>query len=623
MTVFKNYDGEIINLPIHTHKVKDTVGQRLIGSAAYPDNINDFVYINYTSGQMSGGYNEELLGSRNIKVFYLNELFSTSYGELSIELGSSIDINSKYILYLESINDENVLSFVNINNIKFSTIYPYNYTDDVQFTIRKINNIGEFGANPNLYEISFSGSNSPRCIYLPLNISPAGTLMTTNFLKASFRKIEYTTMGESVAYVTTTDDGFMNTIDKVELDNLYKQSFSMLDNLKKVLFVNESTKIINLIDGANFNKALKSIGSNATSVVFTKTAIPTNKINSAVMISNENNENKAYMYLDNTTVYVAPERTNDILIAPLICSGMFMGLSKLVSIDFTNFIATGLAAMSNMFSGCTKLTTLTNISGFNTSRVTDMYGVFDGCSSLTSLNLSSWNVSSVTTTQNMFNGCTNLSSIQISRWDFNKLINTTSMFNGCTKLSFNMIILYPLVTQYANMFTNCSTVSPAKFILGYSGTSLKQLATNMVATKSVTSNVLLPAIFVATVTNARWDAWAGGASYSITSGMSIGITGDVGTLTYTWNVYKVYIDYNNGVIKTTKVLATKTNNTVTIAEYKSIGLEYVNSDTWSQVGYDGHDTLAGYVTIKNVTSAGTETQTIYVGDTFAKKYLPA
>ena len=104
--------------------------------------------------------------------------------------------------------------------------------------------------------------------------------------------------------------------------------------------------------------------------------------------------------------------------------------------------------------------------------------------------------------------------------------------------------------------------------------------------------------------------------------MTINLTGDIGTVKYTWNVYKVYMDYNAGQVKTTKSFATKTNNTISIAEYTSIGLDAVNMDMWAQVGYTDHNTLAGYVTITNTTSKGSETQTIYVGDTFAKQYLP-
>ena len=57
--------------------------------------------------------------------------------------------------------------------------------------------------------------------------------------------------------------------------------------------------------------------------------------------------------------------------------------------------------MDYMFSRMSNLTTL-NLSNFNTSNVTNMYGMFYGMSSLTSLDLSNFNTSKVTSMGNMF-----------------------------------------------------------------------------------------------------------------------------------------------------------------------------------------------------------------------------
>lgn len=491
MPIFKDYNGNNIDFPLHTHNVSDTVGQRLVGSASYPDDISNFTYTNYLSGQMSGGYTEELLGTRNIKVFYLNELYSTSYGEISIELGSTIDINSKYILYLESINDANVLSFVNINNVKFSTIYPYNYTNDVEFTIKKINNIGEFGANPNLYEVSFSGTNAPRCIYLPLNLSPAGTLQTTNFLKASFRKIEYTTSEESTAFVTDTEDGFMTIIDKADLDNLYDQSSDMMSRLKNILFVRDPDKPIKLIDGATFNKALKDVGPNATTITFTKTAIPESKLSSAVLISDENNEGKAYMYLDGTTIYISPENDNDILTAAPISSGMFMGCSSLTSINFTNLDTSKIIMMDNMFSDCTLLSTI-DLSTFKTDIVKDMSYMFSGCTSLTTItNIETLNTINVENMSRMFYNCSKLMNLDLSTWNILKVLNTSNMFNGCNALSGMITISNLSIINYQSMFYNCSTSPNSKFMVKYVDSQTKGFASTLVNTKASNSNVTI------------------------------------------------------------------------------------------------------------------------------------
>ena len=61
-----------------------------------------------------------------------------------------------------------------------------------------------------------------------------------------------------------------------------------------------------------------------------------------------------------------------------------------------------------------RLTNLTSISfgNFNTSNVTDMHYMFEGCSSLTSLNLSSFDMSKVTNTDSMLANCSGLTEIK-------------------------------------------------------------------------------------------------------------------------------------------------------------------------------------------------------------------
>ena len=52
--------------------------------------------------------------------------------------------------------------------------------------------------------------------------------------------------------------------------------------------------------------------------------------------------------------------------------------------------------------------TIKKFKGLDTSKVIDMLNMFNGCSSLTSLDLSSFDTSNVTNMNNMFNGCSSL-----------------------------------------------------------------------------------------------------------------------------------------------------------------------------------------------------------------------
>lgn len=50
---------------------------------------------------------------------------------------------------------------------------------------------------------------------------------------------------------------------------------------------------------------------------------------------------------------------------------------------------------------------------FNTSNVTDMTNMFNGCSRLTSLDISGWDMTNVTTSSNMFDNCESLTTIKM------------------------------------------------------------------------------------------------------------------------------------------------------------------------------------------------------------------
>ena len=76
-----------------------------------------------------------------------------------------------------------------------------------------------------------------------------------------------------------------------------------------------------------------------------------------------------------------------------------------------------------------------DLSHFNTSKVTDMTGMFDGCSGLTSLDLSSFNTSKVTKMIRMFYGNRNLRTIYVGNgWSTEAVTSSVSMFYDCTNL---------------------------------------------------------------------------------------------------------------------------------------------------------------------------------------------
>ena len=94
--------------------------------------------------------------------------------------------------------------------------------------------------------------------------------------------------------------------------------------------------------------------------------------------------------------------------------------------------------MSYMFSGYKSLSSLPDISKWNTNKVTDMSFMFNECSKLSSIpDISKWNTNNVTNMRAMFSGCSKLSSLpDISKW------NTADVTNISIMLIINRIARY-------------------------------------------------------------------------------------------------------------------------------------------------------------------------------------
>ena len=68
--------------------------------------------------------------------------------------------------------------------------------------------------------------------------------------------------------------------------------------------------------------------------------------------------------------------------------------------------------------------------------------LISGCSSLSSLpDISKWNTNNVTDMSYMFSNCTSLSSLpDISKWNNNNVTNMSYMFNGCIHIIISKIL---------------------------------------------------------------------------------------------------------------------------------------------------------------------------------------
>ncbi|EIX2264190.1 BspA family leucine-rich repeat surface protein [Listeria monocytogenes] len=114
---------------------------------------------------------------------------------------------------------------------------------------------------------------------------------------------------------------------------------------------------------------------------------------------------------------------------------MFEGCENLKILNLSNFDfdTSSVINMDYMFADCTNLEEL-DVSKFDTSSVTFMQMMFQYCKSLEKLNLSSFDTSSVTRMNSMFEGCTSFEELDLSSFDTSSVGNMQVMFHGCTNL---------------------------------------------------------------------------------------------------------------------------------------------------------------------------------------------
>ena len=98
--------------------------------------------------------------------------------------------------------------------------------------------------------------------------------------------------------------------------------------------------------------------------------------------------------------------------------------------------------MSGMFYACRNLKQI-DVSGFDTSRVTNMSGMFNECETVKKLDVTGFDTSKVTDMSAMFRGCQDLSKLDLSKFNTSKVTNMVYMFYttgaaGDCKLKFDV-----------------------------------------------------------------------------------------------------------------------------------------------------------------------------------------
>ena len=135
---------------------------------------------------------------------------------------------------------------------------------------------------------------------------------------------------------------------------------------------------------------------------------------------------------DNLTTITGIENLNTANVTDM--SFMFDGCSSLTSLDVSGFNTSSVTDMSCMVRNCSGLTTL-DLSGFNTVNVINMNSMFYGCSGLTSLDLSGFNTANLMDMNYMFYGCSGLTSLDVSNFNTANVSSMLYVFWGCAGLT--------------------------------------------------------------------------------------------------------------------------------------------------------------------------------------------
>ena len=146
----------------------------------------------------------------------------------------------------------------------------------------------------------------------------------------------------------------------------------------------------------------------------------------------------SYTYIDYSSINkedITRAVFDDVVNAQTTCL-LFYGFTNLTEIDgISNLNTDSVTNMGSMFNGCSSLTSI-DVSNFNTNNVTNMSSMFSGCSSLTSIDVSNFNTNNVTDMRLMFDGCSSLTTLDVSNFDTSNVIDMSFMFR-CSEFDNN------------------------------------------------------------------------------------------------------------------------------------------------------------------------------------------
>lgn len=347
-----------------------------------------------------------------------------------------------------SISKTNSQVTYTVTNDKESTIYPVSVTWDEYYTYINGSSIKELEndqATPININYKTTGTENASFSYMELRTGE-DVKVVASLTKRHINVRELTTNHSEPQYMNGNASNGLPNFD----DDVYKHAMSPAPDSEMERtdvkhkgdngHTSSTTTPITIVDIKDKQVKLTFTANKDTSVdvYFTKESYDNKKPDDTISLTA--NKEKITIYdRENIYTFVLDKKNLEtyddnsaitsakIEGALLNCRDLFYGGYYLTSLDLTKFDTSKVTNMSGMFQHCSSLISL-DLSNFNTSNVTDMSYMFNGCSALTSLDLSNFNTSKVTIMENMFAYCDKLTSLDVTNFDTSKVIDMSYMF---------------------------------------------------------------------------------------------------------------------------------------------------------------------------------------------------
>lgn len=314
-------------------------------------------------------------------------------------------------------------------------------------------------------QVTYNGTDTPSIS----SIGDGGSNYNTVILSCGAGGVALSTEATDFHIVLPPSAGYENLKIRVMLTDNTSQTFtsnkpievvrSMITTLS--LAVNKPMKpTAKLTNGKAFNEAMKSLAGNLDSI---KTISPvydnTTALPGEMEVQDAGSMYKVYLSWNAQTQTITVRTPAKVIVCNPDAYRMFDYCRQLTSLDLSGLDTSQVTNMGGMFSRCTELTSL-DLSGFDTSQVTNMKGMFQDCYTLTSLDLSGFDTSQVTNMMNIFSFCQKLTSLDLSSFDTSNVTNMNSMFASCRNLASLDITGFDTsnVTDMSSMFTGCENL---------------------------------------------------------------------------------------------------------------------------------------------------------------------